>query len=161
MEFSGKVALVTGAGSGVGEATAVGLAALGARIGLLDIRADRVATVAAAIKAAGGEAIALPPTDIADEAQVEAAVAALVAATGRLDIVVANAGINGMWAPIDEITPAEWDKTMAVNLRGTFLTLHFAVPHLKAAGAGAIVMVASINGTRTFSSAGATAYAAS
>ncbi len=160
MEFSGKVALVTGGGSGVGEATAKLLAAEGAKVAILDLRADRVDAVTTAIRAAGGEAIALPPTDVSDEAQMRAAIDALIAEAGRLDAVIANAGINGMWAPIDDLTPAEWDKTIAVNLRGTYLTLHLTVPHLKAAGGGAIVIVASINGTRTFSSAGATAYAA-
>ena len=159
MEFSGKVALVTGGGSGVGEATAKVLAAGGAKVGILDLRADRVEAVTAEIRAAGGDAMALPTADVADEAQMRAAIEALMAEAGRLDAVVANAGINGMWAPIDELTPAEWDKTIAVNLRGAYLTLHLTVPHLKAAG-GAIVMVASINGTRTFSSAGATAYSA-
>lgn len=86
------------------------------------------------------------------------AVARLVETAGRLDIVVAAAGINGTWAPIDDLTPEEWDRTIAVNLRGTYLTVHHAVPHLKAAGAGAIVMISSMNGTRTFSLGGATAY---
>ena len=75
-----------------------------------------------------------------------------------LDIVFANAGINGVWAPIDELQPEEWDRTINTNLRGTYLTLHYAVPHLKRAGGGSIVITASINGTRTFTSAGATAY---
>ena len=160
MDFSGRVALITGGGSGVGEATARLLAKGGACVGLPDLRADRVASVAASITAAGGRAIALPATEIADEAQMRAAVDTLLQQAGRLDIVVANAGINGVWAPIDDITPAEWDKTIAVNLRGTYLTLHLTVPHLKAAGGGAIVIVSSINGTRTFTSAGATAYSA-
>jgi NAD(P)-dependent dehydrogenase (short-subunit alcohol dehydrogenase family) len=160
VEFSGKVVLVTGGGSGVGEATAKILAAGGAKVGILDLRADRVDAVTAAIRAAGGDVVALPPTDVADEAQMRTAIDALMAEAGRLDAVIANAGINGVWAPIDDLTPAEWDKTIAVNLRGIYLTLHLTVPHLKAAGGGSIVIVASINGTRTFSSAGATAYAA-
>ncbi len=160
MEFSGKVALITGGGSGVGEATARLLAAGGATVALLDLRQDRVTAVAKAIADAGGTAIELPPTDVADEAQMRAAIADLIARAGRLDIVVANAGINGMWAPIDDITPAEFDKTVAVNLRGTYLTLHLTVPHLKAAGSGAIIIVSSINGTRTYTTAGATIYSA-
>ena len=159
MEFSGKVALVTGGGSGMGEATVRVLAANGATVGILDARQDRADALAAAIRAEGGTAIPLG-ADIADEAQMRAAIDRLMAEAGRLDIVIANAGINGMWAPIDDLTPAEWDKTVAVNLRGTYLTLHLTVPHLKAAGGGAIVIVSSINGTRTFSTAGATAYAA-
>ena len=67
-------------------------------------------------------------------AQMKQAVADLVQAYGRLDIVFANAGINGVWAPIDELQPDEWDRTIAINLRGTYLTLHHAVPHLKKAG---------------------------
>jgi NAD(P)-dependent dehydrogenase (short-subunit alcohol dehydrogenase family) len=84
-----------------------------------------------------------------------------VARFGGLDIVVANAGINGVWAPIDELEPAEWDKTLNVNLKGTYLTLHFTVPHLKQRGAGSIIIMSSVNGNRTFSNAGATAYSAS
>src|SRR5690606_24712094 len=79
---------------------------------------------------------------------------------GRLDIVVANAGINGVWAPIESLTPEEWDKTISINLRGTYLTIHHTVPALEAAGGGAIVVVSSINGTRTFTTPGATAYSA-
>jgi NAD(P)-dependent dehydrogenase (short-subunit alcohol dehydrogenase family) len=84
----------------------------------------------------------------------------LVQEQGGLDIVFANAGINGVWAPIDEIKPEEWDKTIAVNLRGTYLTIHHAVPHLKQRGSGVILITSSINGTRVFSNAGATAYSA-
>jgi NAD(P)-dependent dehydrogenase (short-subunit alcohol dehydrogenase family) len=76
---------------------------------------------------------------------------------GKLDFVLANAGINGVWAPLDELKPSEWDETIRVNLRGTFLTLHHAVPLMKLAG-GSIAIVSSINGTRTFTTAGASAY---
>src|SRR5690606_17338744 len=79
---------------------------------------------------------------------------------GRLDAVVANAGINGVWAPIETLTPAEWDKTISVNLRGTYLTIHHSVPALERAGGGSIVIVSSINGTRSFSTPGASAYSA-
>jgi NAD(P)-dependent dehydrogenase (short-subunit alcohol dehydrogenase family) len=96
--------------------------------------------------------------DLSDEASVAQAVRQLVQECGGLDIVFANAGINGVWAPIDEIRPDEWDKTIAVNLRGTFLTIHYSVPHLKQRGAGVILITSSINGTRVFSNAGATAY---
>jgi NAD(P)-dependent dehydrogenase (short-subunit alcohol dehydrogenase family) len=76
---------------------------------------------------------------------------------GRLDIVFANAGINGVWAPIEELEPEEWDKTIKVNLRGTFLTVKYAVPHLKKQG-GSVIITSSVNGTRMFSNSGATAY---
>jgi NAD(P)-dependent dehydrogenase (short-subunit alcohol dehydrogenase family) len=79
---------------------------------------------------------------------------------GRLDIVFANAGINGVWAPLDEIEPEEWDRTLAINLRGTFLTIKYAVPYLQREG-GSIIITSSVNGTRMFSNSGATAYACS
>jgi NAD(P)-dependent dehydrogenase (short-subunit alcohol dehydrogenase family) len=78
----------------------------------------------------------------------------------RLDIVVANAGINGVWAPIEELTPEEWETTIRINVTGTFLTLRAAVPHLKRAG-GSAILVSSINGNRVFSNAGACAYSSS
>ena len=156
MMLRDKVALVTGAGSGIGEATARRLAADGARVTLLSRTRDEVEAVRNAIVAAGGQALAVT-ADVSVEADMRRAVDETVAAFGRLDIVVANAGINGVWAPIDELTPDEWDQTQAVNLRGTYLTLHLAVPHLRRQG-GSIVIVSSINGNRTFSSAGASAY---
>jgi NAD(P)-dependent dehydrogenase (short-subunit alcohol dehydrogenase family) len=158
MELQGKVALVTGAGSGIGKATALRFAREGAAVGVLSHTADEIRKVAEEIERAGGTAIALV-ADVADEGQMRKAVADLVQAHGRLDIVFANAGINGVWAPIDELQPQEWDRTINTNLRGTYLTLHHAVPHLKKAG-GSIVITASINGSRTFTSAGATAYSA-
>jgi NAD(P)-dependent dehydrogenase (short-subunit alcohol dehydrogenase family) len=159
MEFVGKVAFVTGAGSGIGKATALRLAAGGARVAVLSRTAEEIKATADEIKTLGGEALAIT-ADISHEAETRDAVARIVKAYGRLDIVVANAGINGMWAPIDELRPKEWDQTMTVNLRGTYLTLHFAVPHLKAAGGGSIAIISSINGNRTFTTAGATAYSA-
>ena len=158
MEFSGKVALVTGAGSGIGKATALRLAADGAKVVVLSRTAKEIKATKAEIEAAGGEALALT-ADVSDEGEIGAAIKQTIKAYGRLDIVVANAGINGMWAPIDELKPKEWDQTIKVNLRGTYLTLHFAVPHLRHAG-GSIIIVSSINGNRTFTTAGATAYSA-
>ena len=158
MEFQGRVALVTGAGSGIGKATALRLASGGARVVVLSRTADEIEAVRDQIVGAGGAALAVT-ADISHAAEMQMAVERVIAAYNRLDIVVANAGINGMWAPIDELTPEEWDKTIRINLRGTYLTLHFAVPHLKREG-GAVVIVSSINGNRTFTTAGATAYAA-
>jgi NAD(P)-dependent dehydrogenase (short-subunit alcohol dehydrogenase family) len=158
MELQGKVALVTGAGSGIGKAAALRLAREGAMVGVLSHTDDEIRKTAQEIEQAGGKAIPLV-ADVASEDQMQKAVADLVQAYGRLDIVFANAGINGVWAPIDELQPEEWDRTINTNLRGTYLTIHYAVPHLKTAG-GSIVITASINGTRTFTSAGATAYSA-
>jgi NAD(P)-dependent dehydrogenase (short-subunit alcohol dehydrogenase family) len=158
MELQGKVALVTGAGSGIGKAAAMRFAREGAMVGVLSHTEDEIRKVAQEIEQGGGKAIPLV-ADVGDEDQMKKAVADLVQAYGGLDIVFANAGINGVWAPIDELQPEEWDRTIKTNLRGTYLTIHYAVPHLKKAG-GSIVITASINGSRTFTSAGATAYSA-
>ena len=159
MELKSQVALVTGAGSGIGKAAALKLAAEGAKVGLLGHTRSEIDRTAREIEKAGGEALVLV-ADVSDENRMREAVDKLAEKFGRLDIVVANAGINGVWAPIDDLKPEEFDKTIAVNLRGTYLTLHFTVPHLKAQGAGSIVVVSSINGNRTFTTPGATAYTA-
>lgn len=157
MELSGRVALITGAGSGIGKATARCLAREGAVIGALSQAPDEVEAVVREIEGAGGQVLGLV-ADVSNTDQMRAAVDQLAAKFGRIDIIFANAGINGVWAPIDEIEPDEWDRTINTNLRGTYLTLHVGVPHLKAAGGGAVVITSSINGTRVFSNAGATAY---
>lgn len=159
MLFAEKVALVTGAGSGIGKATALALARHGASVGLLSRTCEEVEAVAGEIRRQGGAALALT-ADVADDTSMHNAVEELVSTFGGLDIVIANAGINGFWAPIDDLEPSEWDETIAVNLRGTYLTLHLTVPYLKKAGQGVIIVVSSINGTRTFTTPGATAYSA-
>ena len=157
MDLQGKVALVTGAGSGIGRAAAVLFAREGARVGVLSRTEDEIQATVHEIEQSGGQAIPLP-ADISDALQTQRAVEELIGAYGKLDVVFANAGINGVWAPIDELQPEEWDATINTNLRGTYLTIHYSVPHLKRAGGGSIVITASINGTRTFASPGATAY---
>ncbi|MFF2321830.1 SDR family oxidoreductase [Agrobacterium sp. NPDC058088] len=152
-----KVALVTGAGSGIGRATALHLSAAGFSVGLLGRTETELNDVSSQIGSGSGASKVLV-ADVADEAAMRRAVAALVEEFGRLDVVVANAGVNGVWAPIDELEPSDWDDTIRINLRGTYLTIHASVPHLKAAGGGSIIIVSSINGTRTFTSPGATAY---
>ena len=157
MDFEGKVALITGGSSGIGRAAVLRLAREGCAVGVLGHSPDKVERVVAEVKETGGRAFPLV-ADVASETDMNAAVEALVGEFGRLDFLFANAGINGVWAPIDEITPEEWDRTINTNLRGTYLTLHYGVPHLKRAGSGAVVITASVNGTRIFSNAGATAY---
>lgn len=157
--LSNRTALVTGAGSGIGKATALLLAQEGANVAVLSRTQEEVDAVAAEIEGQGGKAISIT-ADISDDQDMARAIARVVERFGKLDIVVANAGINGVWAPIEEITPEEWDKTITVNLRGTYLTLHHAVPRLEAAGGGAVVIISSINGTRTFTTPGASAYSA-
>ncbi|CAN7641326.1 SDR family oxidoreductase [Neorhizobium tomejilense] len=159
MELKNQVALVTGSGSGIGKAAAMKLAAEGAKVGLLGHTRTEIEKAAREIEKAGGEALVLE-ADVSDESRMREAIDRLAEKFGRLDIVVANAGINGVWAPIDDLKPEEFDRTIAVNLRGTYLTLHLTVPHLKAQGAGSIIVVSSINGNRTFTTPGATAYTA-
>ena len=155
--LSGKTALVTGAGSGIGKATALLLAREGANVAVLSRTKDEIKKTAAEIEAQGGKAIAIT-ADVSEDADMARTMGEVMDRFGQLDIVVANAGINGVWAPIEELKPEEWDKTMSVNLRGTYLTIHHAVPKLLEAGGGAIVIVSSINGTRAFGTPGATAY---
>lgn len=151
-----KVALVTGAGSGIGRAAALALAKDGYSIGALGRTKDELDAVVDELKSMGSDAVTLV-ADVSLEDQMDAAVSHLVKTFGRLDVVVANAGINGVWAPIEDLKPDEWDQTININLRGTYLTIHKAVPQMKSAG-GAIIIISSINGTRTFTSPGATAY---
>ncbi len=157
MELEGRMALVTGAGSGIGKASAIRLAEAGANVAVLSRTADEVEATATRIEALGRRALRLV-ADIADADAMAAAFAEVSDAFGRLDVVFANAGINGVWAPLRDLRYAEWNETIAINLGGSFLTLHHAIPLMEQAG-GSIVITASINGTRTFTSAGATAYA--
>ncbi len=159
MSLQGKVALVTGAGSGIGKGAALKLAQEGAHIGALSRTSTQINEVTASIKEAGGEALALT-ADVSDPEGLQQAIADLGAAYGRIDIVVANAGVNGKWAPIEELTLEDWDHTMNINLKGTFMTIKYTLPWLRKQG-GAIAVVSSVNGTRMFSNTGAVAYSCS
>ena len=158
-ELKGKVALVTGAGSGIGRAAALAMAREGAAIGLLGRTAGQLEKVAQEIEGAGGKATVLL-ADVSKAPEVQAAIEQLATQLGRLDIVFANAGVNGVWAPIDELSVEEWEQTLAINLNGTFFTIKFAAPYLKKQG-GSVIVCASVNGTRMFSNTGASAYATS
>ncbi|MBA2278047.1 MAG: SDR family oxidoreductase [Chloroflexia bacterium] len=157
--FGARVAVVTGAGTGIGRAAAIQLARRGANVGVLSHDEGNVRETVASIEGAGGEALALV-ADVRSEAALTAAYGEVERRWGRLDMVVANAGINGVHAPLDELTLAEWEHTLATNLTGTFLTVKLALPLLRRRG-GAVVVTASVNGTRTFSNTGATAYSCS
>lgn len=158
-EMTGKVALVTGAGSGIGRAAALRLAREGATVGLLGRTESELQQAARAVEELGARPIVLL-ADVADAGAVERAVGELVRQAKRLDVVFANAGVNGVWAPIEDLAVEEWQKTLAINLNGTFFTIKSAAPHLKRQG-GSVIVCSSVNGTRMFSNTGATAYACS
>jgi NAD(P)-dependent dehydrogenase (short-subunit alcohol dehydrogenase family) len=159
MQLSGRVALITGAGSGIGEAAACLLAREGAKVAALGRSEDELRQTVDGIKKNGGEAITIV-ADISQSDQMQRACKQIGDKWGRIDIVFANAGINGKWAPLEELQPEDWDQTLGINLRGTFLTVKYAVPYLKKQG-GSIIVTSSVNGTRMFSNTGATAYATS
>ncbi|WP_342477837.1 SDR family NAD(P)-dependent oxidoreductase [Paenibacillus sp. FSL H7-0350] len=155
-KLEGKVAIVTGGGSGIGRASVLEFARSGAKVALLDRTVENAEKVAAQIKQEGGEA-AVFECDIADPQQVEHAVNQVVEKWGQLDVVFANAGINGAMTPIETMDIESWDQTIQINLRGTFATVKYAIPHLKEKG-GSILINSSINGNRVFSNVGFSAY---
>ncbi len=158
MSLQDRVALITGASSGIGLAAARLFVEQGARVGVLGRTEDQVRRAAADL---GGDERAIPlVANVGDEHQVRQAVETLVRRWDRLDIVFANAGINGVWAPIEELRSEEWEQTLRINLTGTFFTIKYAVPYLKRQG-GSVIVTSSVNGTRMFSRSGASAYATS
>ncbi len=157
--FTGKVAIVTGAGSGIGAATATQLAAEGASVVVSDIVAAHAESVAKQIVALKGRAIAVT-TDVTDEKQVAALIDRAVSEHGGLDVMVNNAGIGGIQGDIDTAELSQWNQILNVNLTGVFLGLKHAVRAMKAGKRkGSIVNVASILGLVGF--ANAAAYTAS
>jgi NAD(P)-dependent dehydrogenase (short-subunit alcohol dehydrogenase family) len=155
-----RVALVTGGGSGIGESACYALAGAGAAVTVVDRRAGPAVAVAERIQADGGRALPVA-ADVGDEEQLRAAVARTVETFGGLQVVFANAGINGMQCPIEEMTRDEWYATIDTNLTGTFLTVKHSIPHLRAAGGGSIVITSSVNGTRLFGLPGYACYSTS
>ncbi|AIQ35397.1 MULTISPECIES: SDR family oxidoreductase [Paenibacillus] len=155
-KLEGKVAIVTGGGSGIGRATVLEFARNGAKVVLLDRTVENAEKVRKQVEKEGGEALVIE-CDVAEPPQVEAAINKAAAKWGRLDIVFANAGINGAMTPIETMDIESWDQTIHINLRGTFATVKYAIPHLKDSG-GSILINSSINGNRVFSNVGFSAY---
>jgi NAD(P)-dependent dehydrogenase (short-subunit alcohol dehydrogenase family) len=160
ISLKGRVIWVTGAGEGIGRAICLQAADCGAFVALTGLDESGLDEVLNEVRERGAEGLSLPG-DITRSAKMQQAVERIRDKWGRLDVVCANAGINGTWAPIDELAPEEWRKTVDVNLTGTYLTLHHAVPLMKQSGGGSVVIVSSVNGTRMFSNEGASAYASS
>lgn len=163
MELEGKVAVVTGGGSGIGEATARRFAREGARVAICGRTAEKLEATIEAAEASGevqnGDLVAIP-ADVSDPNDMQRLFETVDERWGRLDVLFAHAGVNGVWAPIEELDPKEWNRTLQINLSGTFYSVKYAVPLLKRQG-GAIVITSSINGTRKFSDIGSSAYSAS
>ena len=156
--LSGKIAIVTGAGSGIGRASALLFASEGAKLVLFD-RTEEVHRAAAAVEQAGGHAIAIVG-DAGEEADVAAAVAKALEAYGRLDVFFANAGITGgARGGFFDATPQIWAEVLRVNLIGPFLAIKHAAPAIRDGGGGAILCTASVAGLR--SGAGPAQYSAS
>lgn len=144
-DFAGRVALVTGAASGIGRSAAQLFAARGASVVVADLDADGLAATAAELTGRGADALAVP-TDVADPGAVTALVAAAVDRFGRLDVAFNNAGMSGTYAPLPDQTLAGWERTLAVNLTSVFLCLQAEIPAMLAGGGGAIVNTASAAG---------------
>jgi NAD(P)-dependent dehydrogenase (short-subunit alcohol dehydrogenase family) len=142
MRFADKVALITGAGSGIGAATARRMGAEGAAVGIMGRTAATVERTVRQVVDAGGRAIALVG-DVSREADVRRAVTETVKAFGRLDIVVSNAGtqLHKLDRPIHEQDPAAWDETHAINLRGAFLVCKAGITQMLAQGGGGSVVI--------------------
>ena len=162
MEISlqGKVMWVTGGGEGIGRGIALLAAECGAKVAVTGRDRAPLRDVVQEIEGKGGEAM-IALADVSESREVKQAVEQVIDRWQQLDCVCANAGTNGKWAPIEELQPEEWSKTLAVNLTGTYLTIHHAVPHLLNSKCGNILIMSSVNGTRMFSNEGASAYATS
>ncbi len=141
--FENKVALVTGAASGMGLATARAFAEAGAAVVLADFREDAVKAEAQKLVAAGHKAIAVR-CDVSDDVQVEQMVGRTVAEFGRLDIAFNNAGVMARIAPTAESTREEWDRVIGINLRGVWSSMKYELRQMESQGSGAIVNNASI-----------------
>ncbi|MGW8888380.1 SDR family NAD(P)-dependent oxidoreductase [Streptomyces sp. NPDC055749] len=148
--FEGYSVLITGAGQGIGAATARRLAAEGAAVLVTDLDATRAERTAAEIRTSGGRADSLP-CDVGDRHAVEAAVAHAVATFGGLDVLVNNAYSAGMDVPLfEDETDEVWQRDLDITLSGPFRCSRAALPHLVASGRGAIVSIGSVNGEQDF-----------
>ena len=151
-----KGVLVTGAGSGIGQATALECARKGYRVAILGRAVPKLQSTRELLQEYTDDTLLLQ-ADVSDAAQMQDVYNRIDSSWGHLDAVVANAGINGVWAPLEHMEPEEWDDTIRINLRGTFLTVKYAIPFLKKSKGG-IVITSSELGTRVFTRYGCTAY---
>ncbi|MHC5251668.1 SDR family NAD(P)-dependent oxidoreductase [Listeria kieliensis] len=142
-DLTGKVAVVTGASSGLGRDAALSYADYGADVALLARRKEKLDEVAREIEAKGRKAIPIA-CDVSDEASVKAAVAEVIEHFSKVDILLNNAGI-AVAGTVEELSEADWDKSMDINVKGLYLMSKYVVPHMKKQKYGKIVNIASIN----------------
>ena len=155
--LDGKVAIITGAASGIGRGTAIRFAGEGAAIVIADLNADGGEASVRDCKENGGRAV-FQKADVSGEAEIKTLVARAIKEFGRLDIIYNNAGIGGAVGPLEQISVEDWDKSFAVLMRSVFLGMKYAVPEMRKAGGGSIISTASVAGIRGF--AGLHAYCA-
>jgi NAD(P)-dependent dehydrogenase (short-subunit alcohol dehydrogenase family) len=158
MSLEGKVAIVTGGGTGIGAAVAREYAAAGAQVVIVGRRVEALKEVAASITE--GPAVVCQAADVSDRVRIGKLVEKVAADYGRIDILVNNAGINIAKRRLEVLDPADWDALMAVNATGAFNMIHGVLPHMRARKEGLIINIASIAGVRPTALAGA-AYNAS
>lgn len=158
LDGDGRVALITGGANGIGQGVVERFAAAGYRVAIADVDSEAGEALRETLESGGGEAI-FHPTDVADEAQVAAAIQAAVEAWGTLDFVLNNAGIVGRGTWIEELETEDLDRVLAINLKGPFYVCKHAVKAMRASGGGSILNISSI--TATTGSAFYSAYGAS
>ena len=156
--FEGKVALITGAGSGIGRATALAFARENAKVVVADIAVAGGEETVRLIKEDGGEAVFIK-TDVSRESEVESLIKTTIDTYGRLDCAHNNAGINGDLDSVTTCTEDNWDRVMGINLKGVWLCLKYEIPRMRKQGGGAIVNTSSTSGL--VGAPGAPAYTAS
>ena len=142
MKLNGKVAIVTGAASGIGRGCAIAFATEGAKVTVVDIDAIRGEETVAKITASGHQAV-FTKADVASESEVQQMIDNTVSRWGKLDILFNNAGVV-LVKPLEQTTEAEWDRVMSINVKATFLAVKHALPHMRRNGGGAILNTGSV-----------------
>lgn len=143
MHLNGKVAVITGAASGLGKEIAHSFALAGAAVAIADLNATGAHAVADELARSGARAMAVA-MDVTSESDVDSGIAAVVAAFGRIDVLVSNAGIQ-IVAPLDELPFADWKRLLAIHLDGAFLTTRAVLPHMYRQGGGSIIYMGSVH----------------
>jgi len=143
-----RTALITGAGSGIGQGIAKALDEIGVRLALIGRDEAKLEKTRASLQQKGGAAV-LAPCDVADRGQVKTMVESVLGALGAIDVLVCNAGTNVRNRKLDVLDPADWDKMIATNLTGAFNLVHFVLPSMRARKSGLVIQIDSVSGKRT------------